>query len=97
VNGTLTGSRVFASEVLFEKILGFVLKKDIEKVREELKSNYIPYPELYEYLYENVGKTKQPGLAIIDIGKHLYQDTTIAIKEINFMAMVVSWIYNKVV
>ena len=61
VDGKLTGSRVFASEVLFDKILNFIIKGDIEKLREELKSNYISYSELYQYLYENAGKTKQPG------------------------------------
>lgn len=97
VNGKLTGSRVYASEVLFEKILDYILKKDIEKVREELKSNYIPYDELYAFLYENAGKFKQPGAAILLIGKHLYQDSTVAIKEINFMTMVVDMIYQKVI
>lgn len=97
VNGKLTGSRVYASEVLFDKILDSILKKDVETVREELKSNYIPYPELFEYLYENAGKFKQPGIAILLIGEHLYRDITYGIKEINFMQMVVDMIYKKVV
>jgi DNA polymerase III delta prime subunit len=97
IDGKLTGSKVYASEVLFEKILGYILKKDVEKVREELKSNYIPYDELYAFLYENAGKFKQPGAAILLIGKHLYQDTTIAIKEINFMAMIMDMIYQRVI
>jgi DNA polymerase III delta prime subunit len=97
VSGKLTGSRVFASEVLFEKILEYILKKDVEKVREELKSNYIPYDELYSFLYENAGKFKQPGAAILGIGEHLYRDTTVAIKEINFMHMIIDFIYNKVI
>lgn len=97
VNGKLIGSRIFSSEILFEKILDLMLKKDIEKVREELKSNYIPYPELYEYLYENAGRFKQPGVAIIEIGEFLYRDTTIPIKEVNFMTMVVSMIERKAI
>lgn len=97
VNGKLTGSRVFASEVLFEHILDRILHNDIEQVREELKSNYIPYDDLYAFLYDNAGKFKQPGKAILLIGKYLYQDSTVAIKEINFMTMVVDMIYQKVI
>jgi replication factor C small subunit len=97
INGELTGSSISASEELFEKILDLILKKDIESVREELKSNYIPYPDLYEYLYNEAGRFKQPGLAILSIGEHLYRDISFPIKEINFMRMVVEFIYNKVV
>jgi len=97
VEGKLTGSRVYASEVLFEKILKLIIKGDIESVREELKSNYIPYPEMYEYMYENAGEFKQPGAAILSIGEHLYRDSTIPIKEINFIRMIVEMIYNKVI
>lgn len=96
VDKKLIGSRVDSSEELFEKIMKFMLKQDIEAVREELRSNYIPYPELYAYLYENAGEFKQPGAAILLIGKYLFQDTTIANKEINFMTMVVDMIYEKV-
>jgi len=97
INGELTGSKIYASEVLFEKIFKLILKKDIESIREELRSNYIPYPELYEYIYDNVGEFKEPGGAILGIGEHLYRDATIAIKEINFMRMIVDFIYNKVI
>ena len=97
IDGELTGSRVFASEVLFEKIFKMILAKDIEGVRSELRSNYIPYDELYSFLYENAGEFKQPGAAILLIGQFLYQDTTVAIKEINFMTMIVNMIYEKVI
>ena len=97
IDGKLTGSRVFASEVLFEKIFKMILAKDIEGVRGELRSNYIPYDELYSFLYENAGEFEQPGAAILLIGKYLYQDTTVAIKEINFMTMLVEMIYDKVI
>lgn len=97
VEGKLTGSRVYASEVLFEKILKLILKGEVESIREELKSNYIPYPEMYEYMYENAGEFKQPGAAILSIGEHLYRDTTMPIKEINFIRMIVDMIYNKVI
>ena len=97
VNGKLTGSRVYASEALFEKIFALILKADIEAVREELKSNYIPYVELYEFMYERAGDFKQPGAAILSIGEHLYRDQTVAIKEINFMHMLVEMIYDKII
>jgi len=97
VDGKLTGSRVFASEALFEKIFTLILKGDIEAVREELKSNYIPYPQLYEFIYERAGEFKQPGGAILLIGKYLFQDMSIANKEINFMTMIVDFIYEKVI
>jgi DNA polymerase III delta prime subunit len=97
VDGELTGSRVYASEILFEKILKLILKGDVEAVREELKSNYIPYELLYEFLYNNAGEFREPGGAILKIGEFLYKDSTIAIKEINFIAFVCELIYGKIV
>lgn len=97
IDGKLVGSKVFANEELFEKILDYILKSDIEKVREELRSNYIQYEYLYEYLYNEAGRFSQPGKAILNIGKFLYQDSTIVNKEINFITMVVSMIYEKVI
>lgn len=97
IDGKLTGARIYASEALFEKIFGLILKGELEDVREELKSNYIPYPELYQYMYERAGEFKQPGAAILDIGEALWRDTTISIKEINFIRMVVNMLYNKVI
>lgn len=97
LNHELVSSRMDSSEEIFEKILKFMLKQDIENVREELRSNYIPYEHLYEYLYNNAGEFKEPGGAILNIGRFLYQDSTIANKEINFMTMVVNMIYEKVV
>ena len=62
-----------------------------------MKSNYIPYPELYEYMYERAGEFKEPGAAILLIGKHLFQDNFVGIKEINFISMIVDMIYSKVI
>jgi hypothetical protein len=86
-----------ASEVVFEKIMESILKQDIEEVREHLKNNFIQYEELYSFLYERAGDFKQPGAAILLIGKYLYQNFTMAIKEINFMAMLMEMILNKVI
>jgi replication factor C small subunit len=97
IDGKLVGSSISASEDVFKKILNLMLKQDVDGVREELKSNYIPYAELYEFLYENAGEFKQPGAAIILIGEALRWDTTVAIKEINFMTMFMDMIYDKVI
>lgn len=96
IDGKLIGSKLDSSEDTFKLILNKMIEQDVEAVREELRSNYIPYPELYAYLYENAGEFKEPGGAILNIGKFLYQDTTIANKEINFMTMVVNMIYEKI-
>ena len=97
IEGKLTGSRIYASEVLFEKIFSLILTQDLESIIQELKSNYIPYPELYEYMYERAGEFKEPGAAILLIGKHLFQDNFVGIKEINFISMIVDMIYSKVI
>lgn len=97
INGELRGSNISLSEALWEKILSLIKKQDIENVRKELKSNYIDYPDLYNYLYDNAGEFKEPGAAILMIGEHLYRDINYPIKEINFMRMVVDMIFNKVV
>jgi len=97
IDGKLTGSRVYASEALFENIFKKILEKDIEEVRILLRSNYIDYPNLYAYLYENAGEFKEPGGAILMIGKYLFQHTSVAIPEINFMTMVVDFIYGKII
>lgn len=94
IDGKLIGSRIYASEILFEKIFSLILAQDLDSIRQELKSNYIPYPELFEYIYERVGEFKKPGAAILLIGKHLFQDNFVAIKEINFISMIVDMIYN---
>jgi hypothetical protein len=48
-------------------------------------------------MYNRAGDFKQPGAAILLIGEYLYRDTTVAIKEINFMTMIVSMILDKVI
>jgi len=95
--GKLVGSMISATEALNKKLLQKVIDKDIEDLRKELRGNYIDYPDLYFYFYENAGEFKQPGAAILLIGKYLYQHRTIAVPEIGFMAMVMDFIYGKVV
>jgi len=97
INKTLVGSRLSVSEDVWKKIFSLMLKQDVENVRKELKSNYIDFPDLYKYLYENAGEFKEPGGAILLIGEHLHRNTFYPIKEINFMHMFVQMIFQKVV
>jgi DNA polymerase III delta prime subunit len=97
IDGKLIGSKLSTSEGIWEEIFKATLKQDIEKVRELLKSNFIEYSSLYEYFYERAGEFKQPPMAVLLIGKYLYQDATIAIKEINFMTMIMEMIYEEVI
>lgn len=83
-------SNYVASNDSYEKILISLNKGDIEEIRKELRSSAISYPDLYSFLYENVGKFKSPGDMILLISEYLYRDNFISIKEINFMGMVVS-------
>jgi len=96
-NGVLVGDVIHTSEATWKEIVDGILRKDVEMVRKLLRSNYIDYPSLYEYLYNNAGMFKEPGGAILLIGDHLANDSSVAIKEINFMHMVVQMIWQKVV
>ena len=97
INRNLVGSRLSVSEDVWKKVLMLMLKQDVESVRKELKSNYIDYPDLFKYLYENAGDFKEPGGAILLVGEHLHRNTFYPIKEINFMQMFVQMIFQKVV
>lgn len=89
IKGILTGDLISQSEGLFREILNMMKQHDVEGVRKALRSNYIPYDELYKYIYENIEEFKQPGIAILSIGEHLYRNATISIKEVNFMHMLI--------
>jgi len=89
INGRLTSDHRSSSEGVWEGIFKQILSMDIEGVRKSLRSNYIDYIDLYKYLYDNCDKFKEPGLALLSIGQHLVWDSTVAIKEINFMHMVI--------
>lgn len=95
-NKELTGDLISLSEEIWKEIFENIKKKDVDTVRKILKSNYINYTALYEYLYNNCGEFKEPGGAIILIGDHLVTDANVAIKEINFMHMIVQGILRGV-
>ena len=87
--GVLDVVKYDSSTDVYGAILGFMLSKDVDGIRKALRSNIINYPELYQYLFDEVGQFKSAGDMIILIGEHLYRDSIIAIKEINFMTMVI--------
>jgi DNA polymerase III delta prime subunit len=74
---------------LYKTIFDKFIAQDIEGVRKILKSNYIDYPELFNYTYkeimENGDNIKKPAELIIKTGEFLYKDNFVNIKEINFM------------
>lgn len=89
VDGILDTVKIEECNEVYAHILKNMKKGDLDEIRRSLRSNAINYPELYSFLFEQVGEFKSPGDAILSIGEHLYRDSIIAIKEINFMAMVV--------
>lgn len=97
LNGKLIGDDVSKTEALFEKIMNFIILKDLDKIRIDLRSNHIDYVALYEYLYENAGAFKSPGGAILSIGDHLRWHKEHANKEINFMHMVMQMMWEKII
>lgn len=96
-NGVLKTDYISQSEELFSKILEHIIKKDVDTIRNLLRSNYIDYRGLYEYLYENAGAFASPGGAILEIGDHLRWNRSHANKEINFMHMVFRMIWEKII
>jgi DNA polymerase III delta prime subunit len=97
IGGKLVDSRIYSSEDVFRTVVAAMKEKDIEKVRGIIKANYIIYPQLYEYLYDNAGEFTSPGGAILSIGEHLFRDSTIANKEVNFIHMVVEMMFNNAI
>lgn len=76
-----------------EKIKNCLIEGDIDKIRVCLKSSFIDYDSLYQYLYKEVMTNPDiikegAGDFIIDIGEYLYRNSFVSIKEINFMAFV---------
>jgi len=89
INKTIDLIKIEKSNEIYKEILGQMKVNDLEGIRKNLRTFAINYPELYQYMFDNVDQFKSPGDAIIHIGEHLYRDAIVAIKEINFMHMVV--------
>ena len=94
INGELMGSQVYSSENVFNDILTAMLKKDVNGVRKQLRDNWILYPQLLDYLYENSNQFPSQGGAILKIGDHLGQTLN---EEVNFMHMFMEMIRDNVV
>lgn len=90
VGGVISSVTFEKSSVIYGDIFSSALTGDLDNIRKILHSNTINYAELYQHMFDNVDKVKSPGDFIILIGEHLYRDSIIAIKEINFMAFVVT-------
>ncbi|MFW6007936.1 MAG: AAA family ATPase [archaeon] len=93
VDGKLIENVQFsASDKVFGRVLSAMQSGDPEKVRKVLKTETIYYPQLYEYLYNQIMEKdsvfKNDAEALVFIGEHAYRDSVVAIKEVNFMHMV---------
>jgi replication factor C small subunit len=94
VDGILDSIAVEKINGVFNIIRESILKGDVDEIRKTLRSNSIDYVELYRYLYDNCDGFKSPGDVIINVGEYMYKDSIVAIKEINFMAMVIKCLKN---
>lgn len=97
LDGKLVDSKIYTSEEIFAQISELMINKDLEEIRNALRSNYIDYISLYEFLFDNVDKFASPGGAILEIGDHIKLDNDVPNKEINFIHMVVQMILSKVI
>lgn len=94
VNKRLVGSNISSLENVYGEIFEYMKKRDVDSIRKTLRSSFIDYKDLYRYFYNRIDDFKEPGLAILDIGEYMYRDSFVAIKEINFVAMIVSILNN---
>jgi DNA polymerase III gamma/tau subunit len=97
LDGKLTDTKILTAEEIFEKILNLMLERDLEKIRAILRSNYIDYVSLYEYLFQNFKKFASPGGAILEIGNHFRLDNELPNKEIIFIHMVVIMMLQNII
>jgi len=88
IDGELRDSDIYSPEDIYAQILDCMFDKNYDRIRVLLRSNYINYVALFNFLYENWQKFKKPDETIMLIGEHLRNDLDYPIKEINFMQMV---------
>jgi DNA polymerase III delta prime subunit len=89
VHGVLDSITMDNINSVYENLFKMSVNSDLDGIRKTLRSNTINYVELYQYFFDHVGELNNPGDAIIDIADALYRDSIIAIKEINFIGLVV--------
>lgn len=97
LDGKLTDTKILTAEEIFEQLLNLMLERDLDKIRVILRSNYIDYVSLYEYLFKNFKRFASPGGAILEIGDHIKLDNDVPNKEINFIHMVVIMMLQKII
>jgi len=88
INGVLSSVKIGSVTDVYEKIFAATLCGDLDNIRKILRSNTINYTELYQYFFDEAGRLKSPGDALIEIADALYRDSIISIKEINFIGCV---------
>ncbi len=96
-DGVINGIDLSSVNEVYEQILKSIITKDVNGVRKLIKNNSINYVELYSFLFDHAGDFKSPGDAILEISEALYRDSIVAIKEINFIGMIVSMIKQGIV
>jgi DNA polymerase III delta prime subunit len=95
INGELSCAEVYSSESVFKEIQLAMINKQVELTRQLLRDNWILYPQLYDYLYENSNKFPSMGGAILKIGEHI--NNTVLNEEINFMHMLMEMLRDGVI
>lgn len=99
-DGVLKKITFSTDQDLYAKIFKLMKTSDVDEVRKTIKSSFINYDDLYKYIYEEVvdnpDSIKNPADFMVIIGKYLYQNSVVAIKEINFMAFFVELINNEI-
>ncbi len=86
-NGVLDDKNISSINDVYSNLFDLMKKQEIEEVRKVLKNNPVNYSDIYQYLFDNIGDFKSPGDAIIEIGESSYRNDIVAIKEIQFMSM----------
>lgn len=97
IDGKITNIKLSNASGIYNKILEMVKERDLDGIRKTLRSNTINYNELYQYFFDNVGDMKSPGDAIIEVADALYRDSIVAIKEINFLGLVMKLIKKGII
>lgn len=95
INGELSSVDVYSSESIFKEIQIAMLAKNVDKTRQMLRDNWILYPQLYDYLYDNSNLFPSMGGAILKIGESI-KNTTLN-DEINFMHMYMEMLRDGVI
>lgn len=97
LDGKINCKSSISGNKVIEEIFEFLLKKDLDSIRQSLRANVIDYVELYNYFYNNIDKLSGKAGALLLVGKYLYMHSNIAIAEINFMTFCAELIMGKLV